>query len=104
MKAVKFLGLVLVIPFLAFALVSCSSTEKTEPPKPRASIDFEIENLPFSVYYSSWDDVWYCSPNIQCFSVDFGTPLAHGERSIIITESIGLQIRANPERGLPQSK
>ena len=60
MKPVKFAGLILFVPFLAFALVSCSSSEKTEPPKPRASIDFEIENLPFSIYYSSWGDIWYC--------------------------------------------
>lgn len=67
MKAVRFLGLVLAISFLAFVLVSCSSTEKTEPPKPKASIDFEIENLPFSIDYSAWGDVWYCSINIVIY-------------------------------------
>jgi len=52
---------------LVLIMVSCSSTEKTEPPKPAASIDFEIENLPFSIYYDSWYAVWYCNITIVIY-------------------------------------
>lgn len=40
-------------------LFCCSSTEKPEPPKPSAKIDFDIENLPFTIYYDYWGNSWY---------------------------------------------
>ena len=41
-------------------MVSCSSSE-TEPPKPTANIEFEIDTLPLSIDYYEYEDYWYYS-------------------------------------------
>lgn len=48
-----------VVLFLTFLVLAACSPEEPEPPKPRASVSFEIQNLPYTIYYDWWYDRWY---------------------------------------------
>lgn len=56
-----------VLYLLLLALAACSSSEEPELPKPRASIYFDIQNLPFTIGYDWWYDRWYVDLTIVVY-------------------------------------
>jgi hypothetical protein len=63
-------------------LFCCSSTEKPEPPKPTAQIDFDIEDSPFNIYKDYWKDVLY----IDIYIVIYETAGVSVNISVVKTE------------------
>ena len=63
-------------------LFCCSSTEKPEPPKPTAKIDFNVENVPFTIYYDYWGNSWY----IDIYIVIYETAGVAVNISVVKTE------------------